>query len=231
MATPSIINIFLNRTVPENIANLFVGDFPATTDITLGPRDTPYLHYTALIGTPTEPVSMIPLAALIPADAAEIDFMDTLGLIAVRDGTTYISPLAEALYGPTGPFQVDTTDMTPAGRRTVYTPAAGLFAKYVIPGYMARANQYHAMLPDSIGLATEMDQAQLVLATISARLEEIISAGGLIGAPTSKLAAAAQSVASAIKATPGAMRDFVRPPPPAIPVAAVISSSYPNPPA
>jgi hypothetical protein len=212
MDPSDIINIFLNKRVPENIANLFVGDFPATTPITLTPRDTPYLHYTALFGTPAEPVEMIRISARIPADAAEINFLDTLGLIAVRDGTTYISPLAEALYGPTGPFQVDTTDMTPAGRRKVYTPTAGLFSKYVIPGYMARANQYHAMLPDTIGLATEMDQAQLVLATISARLEEIVSAGPLIGKPTSKLAAAAQGVASAIQATPGAIRDFVRPP-------------------
>jgi len=221
MDQPRIINIFLNKPVPENIAALFLGVFPGTTPITLTSRDAPYLHYAAFLGTPSESVDMIRLPTRISTDVAEISFLDTLGLIAVQGDTTYISPLAEALYGATGPFQVDTADMTPDGRRRVFAPTAGLFSKYVIPGYVARANQYHALLPDTIGLATDMDRAQLALAAISARLDDIVNAGGMVGKPESRVGTAARSAASAV-------RDFIRPPPPTIPVVAAIQTRMPE---
>lgn len=209
MAAPPIINIFLNKPVPENIAALFLGDYPETTPITLTPQDTPYLHYAAFLGVPPGPVDMIALPA---TDAAEIDFLDTLGLIAVQGGATYISPLAEVLYGPTGPFQVDTTDMTPEDRRAVYAPVAGLFSKYVIPGYSARAKQYHALLPDTIGIATDMNRAQLALAGLSAQLNDIIHATELIDAPISRMGTAMRGAAQAVQG-------FIRPPPPSRPAA------------
>lgn len=216
-------NIFLNQSVPEPIARLFQADtgWTTTTPITLTPSDPPYFHYAVMEGaippqpsyvTELPPIQETPFVSLaIPAEPTaaiqrELKFLDTLGLLVYRDGAYYVSPLAEALYGPTGPFQVQvpTKGLSAADRRSIYLRTAGLFLRYVIPGYTWRAFLYRTNASNESGVHTDMSRALMGLQTLSAQLEAIIGMGSALAEP---------SKSGRVQSATDGVKGFMKPPP------------------
>lgn len=198
-------NIFLKQRVPEPIADLFsaTNGWTTTTPLTLTSTDPAYFHYAVLTGIlPSQPqyvsqfedipnIEMISLslpASSTPAIDRELTFLNTLGLLTMRDNNHYISPLAEALYGPAGPFQT--------GTPTKQT--AGLFLHYIIPGYRWRAFVYRTAAAESSGIVQQMDGVLRQLQSLSAQLEAIVNMTEPMSRPPSRVETIAKQVGTSI---------------------------------
>lgn len=114
-------NIFTNKPVPEAIARLFNTPAIPTSGVTvtLTPADTAWYCYAALtkvlpmpptkekwVTTSIQAEGCYPIDISGMAQSDEVLFLDAMGLLIRQGEVVYISPLAEILYGPTGPFQM-----------------------------------------------------------------------------------------------------------------------------
>jgi hypothetical protein len=178
----SMFNVFTKHPVPKKIAELFTVPTPPKGEtITLTPDDHAWYNYAVL----EEQIPMTPETEYNKADIVgegfyritldagegveEVAFLDTMGLLVKRGDTdVYISPLAEVLYGPTGPFQAGPTSI--AAIKTDLTPVANFMRRYALPGRMWRAFLARGQLPPTIEMATTLDAEMAGMSKMMAEL-------------------------------------------------------------
>jgi hypothetical protein len=200
----SVYNIFTELPVPSKIASLFLQrTLPTSETITLKPADHPWYNYAVLKGViPITPITeykkddivgegFYPLVLEEGEAKEELAFLDTMGLLVKRESGVYVSPLAEILYGPTGPFQMGITSLKEWGKsgpgkpttqqqRDALIPIGNFMRGYVLPGRMWRAFVAKGALPPTIALSTNLG------GEIAAMSKMMADLGVIIGSPKSK---------------------------------------------
>ena len=157
-----VTNPFIENRVSPTLLKLFIK--AAASSVTgIGPNDAMYYAVRAFTELPNDPfahagladpytkqIDVNPLYVFQPDKAAADLPSITLGFAFVRDGTYYIHPLAEVLYGPTAFFRNPTSSAAANDLMKV-------MLHYVLPGLYWRTHYARQELPDTIELAHRMD--------------------------------------------------------------------------
>jgi hypothetical protein len=147
-------NRFLGHSVPDSFA-----DTSNATQMTLTPSDTAFYYNTS------EEVRVYPLRDA-SANRAELNFLESLGLLYETNGRYYRLAQADLLYGPEGLF--NTTEQTGIQN------AIRLFHDYVLPGRARRARQLREALPNAIYTGRKLQEEELEAAAAQGELSRLL---------------------------------------------------------